>query len=110
MDITKATMRKNDIDNNLYPELILAMMYIKNNQFTKALQNLSLYKLYTHKLSDLSHLKILGFIVYMFLHKEEQMLKSGKWAPRALKKTLVGYDGHTIYRVYLKVLKKVIQM
>lgn len=49
MDITKATMQKNDIDNNLYPELILAMMYIKNNQFTKALQNLSLYKLYTVK-------------------------------------------------------------
>ena len=36
------------------------------------------------------------------------MLKLEKWAPRALKGTLVEYDGHTIYRVHLKDQKKVI--
>lgn len=38
------------------------------------------------------------------------MLKSEKWALRALKKTLVGYDGYTIYRIHLKDQKKVIQI
>ncbi len=35
-------------------------------------------------------------------------MKSEKWPPRALKGVLVGYDGHTIYRVYIKSQKKVI--
>ncbi|MCJ1346413.1 hypothetical protein MMC31_004629, partial [Peltigera leucophlebia] len=38
----------------------------------------------------------------------EQTLMSEKWAPKALKGTLVGYDGHTIYQVYLKDQMKVI--
>lgn len=32
------------------------------------------------------------------------------WSLRALKGTLVGYDGHTIYSVHLKDQKKVIQV
>ncbi len=35
-------------------------------------------------------------------------MKLEKWAARALKGVLVGYDGHTIYRVYIKSQKKVI--
>lgn len=38
------------------------------------------------------------------------MLKSEKWASKALKRTLVSYDGHTIYCVYCKDQKKVIQV
>lgn len=102
MDITRATILESNIDDNLWPELILAMTYIKNNRPTKALQNLSLYESYTHELPDLSHLRVLGSTVYVFFHEEERTLKSEKWASRALKGTLVGYDGHTIYWVYLK--------
>ena len=36
------------------------------------------------------------------------MLKSEKWAYRALKRTLVGYDSHTINQLDLKDHKKVI--
>ena len=39
-----------------------------------------------------------------------QLIKSEKWAPRALKRVLVGYDGHIIYRVYIKSQKKVIRV
>lgn len=106
--MTKATILKGNIEDDLWPELILAVTYIKNNWPTKALQNLSSYELYTHKLPDPSHLQVLGLTVYVFLHKKEQMLKLEKWAPRALKGTLVSYNGHTIYRVYLKDQKKVI--
>lgn len=35
-------------------------------------------------------------------------MKWEKWAPRALKGILVGYDGYTIYRIYLKDQRKVI--
>lgn len=86
------------------------MTYVKNNWPTKALQNLSPYEAHTHEPPDLSHLRVLGSTVYVFLHEEERTLKSEKWAPRALKGTLVGYDGHTIYRVHLKDQKKVIRL
>ncbi len=37
-------------------------------------------------------------------------MKSEKWALRALKGVLVGYDGHTIHRVYIKDQKKIIRV
>lgn len=97
MDMTRATILEGNIDDDLWPELVLAMTYVKKNRPTRALQNLSPHEAYTHELPDLSHLRILGSTVYVFLHEEERTLKSEKWAPRALKGTLVGYDGHTIY-------------
>lgn len=38
----------------------------------------------------------------MFFYKEKFALKSAKWDVRALKKKLVGFYGHTIYRVEVK--------
>ena len=108
--MTRATILEGNIDDDLLPELVLAMTYVENNRPTRALQNLGPYKVYTHKLPDLSHLRVLGSTVYAFLLEEEQTLKSEKWASRALKRTLVGYDGHTIYRVHLKRQKKVIRV
>lgn len=62
------------------------MTYIKNDWLTKAIQNLSPHKTYTHKLPNLFYLQILVFIVYIVLNKEKQMLKSENLAPKALKK------------------------
>ena len=56
------------------------------------------------------HLRILGSNVYVFLHKEEQSLKSAKWEARALKGKLVGFNGHTIYRVHIENQNKVIRV
>lgn len=106
--MTRATILERNIDDNPWLKLVFAMTYVKNNQLTRAVQNLSLYEVYTHKLPNLSHLQVLGSTVYVFLHKKEQILKSEKQALRALKKTLVGYDGHTIYCIHLKDQKKVI--
>lgn len=111
MDLTRATILEGNIDDDLWLELVLAMTYVKNNRPTRALQNnLSPYEAYTHELPNLSHLRILGSTVYVFLHEEERTLKSEKWSPRALKGTLVGYDGHKIYRVHLKDQRKVIRV
>ncbi len=45
----------------------------------------------------------------MFLHEEEQTLKSEEWQLQALRGILVGYDGHTIYRVHIQDQNKVIR-
>ncbi len=82
------------------PEIILAMAYIKNNGPTRALpSNTTPHEAQSQEATDISHLRVLGSKVYVFLHEEERSWKSEKWAPRALKGTLVGYDGHTIHRV-----------
>ena len=57
IDMTRATILKRNIDDDLWPKLILAMTYVKNNRPTRAVQNLSPYEAYTHKLPDLSHLQ-----------------------------------------------------
>lgn len=106
--MTRAIIYEENIEDNLWLELIFTMTFIKNNWSTRTLQNLSRYKASTHKLLDLSHLQILRSTIYLFLHKEEQMLKSENWLLRALNSTLVGYNGHTIYRVYIKDQEKVI--
>lgn len=95
--MTRAIIFKGNIDNNLWPKLILAIMYINNNWPMRVVQNLSPHKIYIHKLLNIFHLQILSSTVYVFLYQEEQMLKSEKWASRTLKKTLVGHNSHTIY-------------
>ena len=100
-----------NIDDELWPELVLAMTYIKNNRPKRALAfNISPYKAQFYEQLDLSYLQILGSIVYVLLHEEERLMKSEKWAPQALKRTLVGFDGCTIYRVYIKNQNKVIRV
>lgn len=109
MDMTRATILEGNIEDELWPELVLAMTYIKNNRPTRALQdNVSPYKTYSKEAPNLAHLRVLGSTVYVLLHEEERSTKSEKWAPRALKGVLVGYDGHTIYRVHIKDQNKVI--
>lgn len=109
-DITRVIILEGNIDDKLGPELVLAMTYIKNNRPTRALQNLSPRKVHSQEPSNLTHLQILGSTIYMLLHKEEQSMKSEKWAPKTLKGVLVGYDDHTIYWVYIKNQKKVIKV
>lgn len=86
------------------------MTHVKNCRPTKALQNLSPHEALFKERPNLSHLRILGSTVYVLLHEEERAIKSEKWAPRALKGVLVGYDGHTLYRVHIKSQKKVIRV
>lgn len=111
MDMTRASILEGNIDDDLWPEILLVMTYIKNNRPTEALpNNTTPQEAQNQEAPNLSHLRILGSTVYVFLHEEERSKKSEKWAPRALKGTLVGYDGHTIYRVFIKNQNKVIRV
>lgn len=82
----RAIIPKENINDDLLLKPIFAMTYVKNNQLTRAIQNLSLYKAYSHKLLNISYLQIRDSTVYIFLHKEKQRLKLEKWTPKALKK------------------------
>lgn len=48
--------------------------------------------------------------MYVFIRKEERDLKSEKFEAQALKGTLVRYDGHTIYKVFIYKQDKVIRV
>lgn len=111
MDMTRAIILEENIDDKLWPEIIFTMTYIKNNRPTKDLfSNTTLYKAQNQEKVDLSHLRILGSTLYVFLYEEELSQNLEKWAPRALKGTLVGYEGRTIYKMYIKAQNKVIRV
>ena len=55
--------------------------------------------------SDLNPLEPLGSTVYAHIHEDDRV-KSAKFAPRAEKGQLVGYDCSTIYRVFIHDEKK----
>lgn len=102
IDMTRVIIFEKNIDNNLWPELVLTMTYVKNSWLIKTLQNLSSYKAFTWNHSNILHLWVLGSTVYVFLHKEEQLLKLEKCVPKALKRILVSYNGYTIYWIHIK--------
>ncbi len=96
------------IPDNLWPEILLAITHVSNLLPTSSLKGQSPFEASFKRLPNLEHLHILGSTVYVFIHEEEQKAKSTKWAPRAKRRVLVGYDERTIYRVYLHDEGKVI--
>lgn len=72
MDMTRATILEGNIDDELWPEIILAMTQIKNNRPTRALpSNTTPHEAQSQETAAISHLRVLGSIVYVFLHEEE---------------------------------------
>ena len=79
MDMTRATILEGNINDELWPEIILAMTYIKNNRLTGALpSNITLHEAQSQEAADISHFRVLGSKVYVFLHEEERSRKSEK--------------------------------
>lgn len=56
MDMTRVIILKGNIDNDLWPELVFAMIYIKNSWPTQTFENISLYKAQFYKQPDLTYL------------------------------------------------------
>ena len=110
IEMARASIIEGGIDDSFWPKVILAMTYIKNIRPTKALQGLSPHQELFKTLPNLAHLRVLGSTVYVLIHKEERELKSEKFVSRALKGKLVGFDGHTIYRVHIEEQNRVIRV
>ena len=107
--MARAMILAGGIPDCLWPEIVLAACHMKNLRPTAALQGMSPYEAMTGKVPDLSHLRVLGSTVYVLIHEEER-IKSQKFAQRGKKGMLVGYDGTTIYRVFLEDEMKVIRI
>lgn len=108
MDMTRVTILEENINSNFWSKLVFAMMYIKNNQFTRILKNFSPQKAFTLKLPNVYHFQIFDSTTYVFLQKEKRILKSEKLVPKALKDVLVDYNSYTIYKIYFKNQRKII--
>ena len=78
------------------------MTHVKNIRPTSSFKDKNLYKIHFNKTPELSHLQVLGSTVYVFIREEEQNLKSEKFEARALKGTFIEYDGHIIYKVFIR--------
>lgn len=103
MEMVQATILEQGIEDMLWPEVVLAMTYVKNLWQTQVLEkSINLIKKQDNTLFSLQYPHVLGSTIYVFLHKKEHVLKSAKWDVRALKGNLIRFDGHTIYRVHVK--------
>lgn len=103
MKMVMATILEGKIEDTFWPEVILAIIHVKNLQPILVLEDsISLIKKQHDILPKLHHLRVLGLTVYVFLYEEERILKLAKWDVRALRKKLIEFDSHTIYRVYIK--------
>lgn len=110
MDMTHATILDRNIDDDLWLEVILAMSQIKNVKPIKALEGNNPHKAHFKKSPNINYLQVLGTIIYMFIYKKERTLKLEKFEARALKDIFVGYDGHTIYKVFIWSQDKIVQV
>lgn len=99
-----------NIDDDPWPKVILAMTHVKNIHPMNALDGMSHHESQFNKPPHVSHLRVLGATFYVLIHEEERDLKSEKFEAQVWKGTLVGYDGHTIYRVYIRDQGKVIRV
>ena len=89
MDMTRCSVIAGDIPDYLWAEVVLAMVHTKNVRPTNALA------------------------VYALIHEEERKglnSKDAKFSPRAQKGILCGYNGSTIYRVFMEKDYKVIRV
>lgn len=78
MKCVRNTIIEQAILDNLGPELLLVMIYISNLLLIFLLNGLGLYKTSTESPLQLSYLKVLEFIIYVFIYKEEKKAKSTK--------------------------------
>lgn len=68
----------------------------------QAFKKISPNKTQFYKQPNLTHLQILGFIVYILPHKKKHLMKLEKWILQILKRILIAYNRHTIYKIHIK--------
>ena len=92
MDMTRCSVIAGDIPDNLWAEVVLAMVHTKNIRPTNALAGKTPYEIFEKKSPKLDHLRILGSTVYALIHEKERKginSKAAKFSPRAQKESCV---------------------
>ena len=85
--------------NSFWAEAIATACYLCNLSYTKALNNMTLYQLWTGLHPNLSHLKVFGCLAYTHIPAE----KRKKTDLKGFKCTFIGYgksNGVNGYRLY----------
>jgi hypothetical protein len=82
----------------LWPNVLLIAIYIKNRRPIRALNSISPYEKLKGKPPLVYYLRALGSTVYSLI-AEEDRVKSARFALRAKKGVLIGYNGKIIYCV-----------
>lgn len=107
--MVRATILERRIGDMIWSEIVLAITYNKNLWPTRVFENfISPIEIWNPALSNLYHLFIFGFNIYLLLYKEKQSLKSVQWEAYTFRRKLVGFNNYTIYRVPIKDKNKVI--
>lgn len=78
------------------------MTHVSNLVPNSALERLSPYEASTGKAPNLSHFRVLGSTVYVFIHEKERKAKSAKGEPRGKRGILVGYDAYNLSSLFSK--------
>lgn len=113
MDMTRSTIIGGNIPDDLWPEVVLAMVHVKNVRPTSTLNGKTPHELMEQETPTIDHLRVLGSTVYVLIHQADRKGKNSKrakFAPRAQRGKLVGYDGKTIYRVFLERSQSIIRV
>lgn len=86
MDMTRSTIIGENIPDDLWPKVVLAMVHVKNVRPTSTLNGKTPYKLMEKRIATIDHLRVLGSTVYVLIHEADQKgsnSKGAKFAPRA---------------------------
>lgn len=106
----RSTVIAGGIPDEIWPDVPLAMTHVSDLLPTTALNGRSPFESSTQSFPNLQQLRVLGSIVYFNSNEEGRIAKPAKWEPRGEEGMLVGYDGHTIYRVYLPDEEEIIRI
>lgn len=108
MDIMKATIFEQNINNNLWPKIIFIMIQVNNIRLIHILKRENFYQALLRIPLYINYLPILGLTVYIFIHKEKQNLKLEKFEVQVLKNILIKYNKYIIYKVFILKQDKII--
>ena len=71
IDMTQCIIIQGNIPDDLWPEVVLAVVEVKNLRPTSALQRKCLLEALEKKLPRLDHLRVLRATVYVFIHEKK---------------------------------------
>ena len=87
VESTRSMLNVAHLPNSFWIEAIATACYLRNISYTKALNNITPYQLWTGLRHDLSHLRVFGCLAYTHIPDE----KKKKLDLKSLKCTFIGY-------------------
>lgn len=71
MDMARAIIFEENIDDDLWPKIIFVITQVKNVRSTYILEIGNSYQVLLSKPPNVTYLQVLGLIIYVFIHEEK---------------------------------------